>query len=195
MSIAVYRCIIERMTSLRWHWFAALVLSSVASVSGMAQDSRAAGGIPAVTVCQALRDPKRYAGQTVIVVGRAVEAAEGNWIDEGCGLMLTLGERTFPAAISTTYDPAEFAPPPPLPKGFKWDKRALQRVLDEVQTTTHLQAKAYWCAVYGRLEANPIRQIDLGNGRVAKTVGYGHMGGAAAQLVGPPDGVLRLKGK
>jgi hypothetical protein len=82
-----------------------------------------------------------------------------------------------------------------LPKGFKWDKRAIERALAEVQTTSHLEAKTSRCAVYGRLEVNPVRQIDLGNGRSVQTVGYGHGGGAAAQLVGPADGVLRLKGK
>jgi hypothetical protein len=179
---------------LRWCGAAVLMLSLGAAVAGMAQDSGAAG-IPTLTVCQALRDHARYRGQTVIVVGRAVEAPDGSWIDEGCGLRLTLEDRAFPAAISTTYDASEFAPPPTLPKGFKWDKRALQRALDEVQTTTRLQAKAYWCAVYGRLEVDPIRHIDLGNGRSVTTVGYGHEGAAGAQLVGPADGVLRLKGK
>jgi len=179
----------------RWRGIATLLLSAVALMPALAQDNRAVSSVPTLTVCQALRDHPKYAGQTIIVVGRAVETADGSWIDEGCGLMLTFGERVFPAAIATTYDPSEFSPSPTLPKGFKWDKRALQRALDEVEATTHLQAKAYWCAVYGRLEVNPVRQIDLGNGRVAKTLGYGHMGGAPAQLVGPSDGLLRLKGK
>lgn len=183
------------MAPFRWCGIAALLLSAGAPLSSVAQDSGAAGGIPTLTVCQALRDHTRYAGQTVIVVGRAVEAPDGSWLDEGCGLRLTLGDRTFPAAISTTYDAADFAPPPALPKGFKWDKRAIQRALDEVQASTHLLAKTYWCAVYGRLEVDPIRHIDLGNGRSVTTVGYGHEGAAGAQLVGPTDGVLRLKGK
>jgi len=164
-------------------------------VPGVAQDSGTAGGVPTLTVCQALREHNRYAGQTVIIVGRAVDSPEGSWIDEGCGLRLTLEDRTFRAAISTSYDVSEFAPPPVLPKGFKWDRRALERALAEVQTTTRLQAKAYWCGVYGRLEVDPIRHIDLGNGRVVTTAGYGHEGAAAAQLVGPAAGVLRLKGK
>ena len=180
-----------RAIHLRWCGAAVLLLS----IAGLAQDRSPAGEVPILTVCQALRDPTRYGGKTVIVVGRAWGTDEGSWLDEGCGLVLKLGDRTFPAAISTTYDASEFAPPPALPKGFKWDKRALQRALDEVQNTTQLQAKAYWCAVYGRLESNPIRHIDLGNGKVATTVGFGHEGGAAAQLVGPSDGVLRLKGK
>jgi hypothetical protein len=110
-------------------------------------------------------------------------------------LTLRIEDKTFPAAISTAYVASEFSPPPSLPKKFKWDKRALQRALDEVQATTHLQGNAYWCAVYGRLEVDPVRHIDLGNGRFATTVGYGHLGAAPAQLVAPTDGFLRLKGK
>ena len=115
----------------------------------------------------------------MIVVGRAVEAAEGNWIDEGCGLVLVFGDRKFPAAISTSYDADETPAPPVLPKGFKWDKRAIERALAEVQTTSHLQAKTYWCAAYGRLEVNPVRQIDLGNGRVPRP-------SATATVAAPP---------
>jgi hypothetical protein len=172
---------------------AASILALTLFCFAAASDEQAT--IPVLTVCQALRAASQYTGQTVIVVGRAVDAAEGGWIDEGCGLVLAFGDRKFPAAISTSYDADETAAPPALPKGFKWDKRAIERALAEVQTTSHLQAKTSWCAVYGRLEVNPVRQIDLGNGRSVQTVGYGHGGGAAAQLVGPADGVLRLKGK
>jgi hypothetical protein len=169
-------------------WIVVLALYCLA-VAGPAEQPAA---VPVLTVCQALRGASQYSGQTVIVVGRAVDAAQGGWLDEGCGLVLTFGDRKFPAAISTAYDADETPPPPALPKNFKWDKRAIERALAEVQTTSHLEAKAYWCAVYGRLEVNPVRQIDLGNGRTVQTVGYG---GAAAQLVSPADGVLRLKGK
>jgi hypothetical protein len=178
----------------RTAWILAIALSQLALAGADSADEHTST-IPILTVCQALRGAAQYSGQTVIVVGRAVDAAEGGWLDEGCGLVLTLEDRKFPAAISTSYDAAETAAPPTLPKGFKWDKRAIERALAEVQTTSHLQPKTYWCAVYGRLEVNPVRQIDLGNGRVAQTVGYGHGGGAAAQLAAPSDGVLRLKGK
>jgi len=151
--------------------------------------------VPVLTVCQALRGAVQYSGRTVIVVGRAFGNGEDTWLDESCGLAISFAGRTFPAAISTSFDSTETAPPPELPKGFKWDKRAVEKALSEVETTTHLAAKAYWCAVYGRLEVNPVRQIDLGNGRTAQAIGYGHGGAAAAQLVGPSGGILRLKGK
>ncbi|HEX3747462.1 MAG TPA: hypothetical protein VHW09_26175 [Bryobacteraceae bacterium] len=170
----------------------AVALSSAAALH--AADEHAAN-VPILTVCQALRGAAQYSGQTVIVVGRAVDAPEDAWIDEGCGLVLAFGDHRFPAAISTKYDASETAEPPALPKGFKWDKKAIERALAEVESTSHLQPKTSWCAAYGRLEVDPVRRIDLGNGRFAETVGYGHGGGAAAQLVGPADGVLHLKGK
>ena len=179
----------------RTAWIVALAASCLAAERPAAASDQQPAAIPVLTVCQALRGASQYSGQTVIVVGRAVDAAEGGWLDESCGLVLAFGDRKFPAAISTAYDADETPAPPTLPKNFKWDKRAIERALAEVQTTSHLQAKAYWCAVYGRLEVNPLRQIDLGNGRTVQTVGYGHGGGAAAQLVSPSDGVLRLKGK
>jgi hypothetical protein len=175
-------------------WTVAIALSPLAFAASNSTDEHAST-VPILTVCQALRGAAQYSGQTVIVIGRAVDATEGGWLDENCGLVFTIEDRKFPAAISTSYDASETAAPPTLPKGFKWDKRAIERALAEVQTTSHLQPKTYWCAVYGRLEVNPVRQIDLGNGRVAQTIGYGHGGGAPAQLVGPSDGVLRLKGK
>jgi hypothetical protein len=178
----------------RIEWIIALALSPLTAAITAASDAQT-GAIPILTVCQALREHASYAGQTVIVVGRAFGSEDGTWLDESCGLGIVFADRTFPAAVSTSYDASETAPPPALPKGFKWDKRAIEKALAEVETTTHLAAKAYWCAVYGRLEVNPVRQIDLGNGRTAQAIGYGHGGAAAAQLVGPSDGILRLKGK
>jgi len=172
----------------------ALVLSALAAGLTAASDAPA-GTVPVLTVCQALRGAAQYSGRAVIVVGRAFGNGEDTWLDENCGLGIVFAGRTFPPAISTSYDASEFAPPPPLPKGFKWDKRSIEKALAEVASTTHLAAKAYWCAMYGRLEVNPVRQIDLGNGHTAQAIGYGRGGAAAAQLVGPSDGVLRLKGK
>jgi len=173
----------------RTAWIFALALSPLAAGISNAQT------VPILTVCQALRGAAQYSGKTVIIVGRAFGNGEDTWLDESCGLALSFADRTFPPAISTSYDASETAPPPALPKGFKWDKRAIEKAQAEVETTTHLASKAYWAAVYGRLEVNPVRQIDLGNGHTAQAIGYGHGGAAVAQLVGPTDGVLRLKGK
>lgn len=178
----------------RTTWIVTLALTPLA-VAGMGSSDEHDAAVPVLTVCQALRGASQYSGQTVIVVGRAVDATEDSWLDEGCGLVLTFEDRKFPAAILTSYDPDETPPPPALPKGFKWDRRAIERALAEVENTSHIQAKTYWCALYGRLEVNPVHKMDLGSGRSAQSVGYGHGGGAAAQLVAPADGVLRLKGK
>jgi hypothetical protein len=159
------------------------------------QDAMTANRIPILTVCEALRDPSQYDGQTVIVVGRSIATSEGSWLSENCGLKLTAEGRTYSATISTAYAVSEFAPPPQMPKSFKWDKSALQHALDIVKATTHLETKEHWGAVYGRLETAPTHEINLRDGSVATIVGYGHLNGAPAQLVSPELGFLRLKGK
>jgi len=152
-------------------------------------------GIPVLTVCQSLRDPARYSGQTVIVVGRSTATSEGSWLDEECGLKVNSNGRQYPPVISTAYSPGEFAPPPQKTKGFKWDKQLLNRALTEVQRTTKLQPGANWYAVFGRLEAEPSRTIHRGQGLTATIYGYGHLNYAPAQLVFPDHAFHRLKAK
>jgi hypothetical protein len=176
-----------------WTRLVGLALSAQAFLG--AADSPATNNIPVLTVCQALRDPGRYASQAVIIVGRSVGTDEGTWLDENCGLKLLIQGRNFTATISTAWVASEFAPPPRLPDGFKWDQGLLQRVLDEVRKTTRLDRGSQWAAIYGRLETAPTRTFTLGDGRVASTVGYGHLNGAPAQLVSPADGFRHLKGK
>ena len=96
---------------------------------------------------------------------------------------------------STAYAVSEFAPPPKMPKSFKWDISALQHTLDRVKATTHLESKEHWGAVYGRLETAPTHDIKLRDGSIATIVGYGHLNAAPAQLISPDGGFLRLKGK
>lgn len=149
--------------------------------------------IPVLTVCQVLRNPGQYSGQTVIVVGRSVGTDEGSWLDEECGSKIVIQGRSYEAAISTAYSANDFAPPPRKPKGFKWNKRLLRQALKEVKETTHLERGARWYGVYGRLEAEPTRTINLNNGRTATTAGYTHLSAAPAQIIAASDGYLRLE--
>jgi hypothetical protein len=139
------------------------------------------GEVPIVTVCEALKDPGRFAGATIIVVGRSVGTDEGSWLDEDCGMTIAIEGRHWPTAISTAYVRSSFAPPPQMPKHFKWDKRLLRQKLDQVKETTRLRDKSYWLAVYGRLET----QLPL------SPEGYGHLNAAPAQLIG--GGFLKLR--
>jgi hypothetical protein len=149
--------------------------------------------IPALTVCQVLRDSARYGGQALIVVGRSVGTSEGSWIDEDCGMNLVIEGRKYPTAISTSYSVSEFAPPPSKPDGFRWDKRVLQRALAEVKRTTRLGYRAHWFAVYGRLETASTRSVTLGIGQLATTSGYGHLNAAPAQIIAGSDCWLKLR--
>ena len=150
---------------------------------------------PVLTVCEALSDLGRYEGMTVIVIGRVVSSDEGAWLDQDCGREIVNGGRTFRPSISLAWAFLEFGPPPQLPSGFKWNRRALQEKLDQVRRTTHLErphARHYpdrWFAVFGRFETHLPRKVgDLG-----VTNGFGHLSGSPAQLISPRDGFLRLK--
>jgi hypothetical protein len=115
--------------------------------------------------------------------------------------------RKFGHAISTTYlgDSTTLSgelvkgddPPPPFPKGFRWDKKALREKLAEVKKTTTLQVLPQyhysdrWAAVYGRLEAKTTR-VEIRGGLPTTYIGYGHLNGAAAQLVWPKNGWRHL---
>jgi hypothetical protein len=149
--------------------------------------------IPVLTVCQVLRDPARYGGRAVIVVGRSVDTSEGSWLDENCGTDLIIEGRKYPFAISTSYSASEVAPPPPKPRGFRWDKRLIERTLAEVKSTARLESHARWFAVYGRLETATIRTVARGTDRLATRFGYGHLGAAPAQMVARNDCWFRLK--
>jgi|SRR5580658_5596270 hypothetical protein len=172
-----------------------LILWGAATRGAIDQGGTTANHIPVLTVCDALRNPVRYGGQVVIIVGRSIGTSEGSWLDEDCGLKLNIEGRAYSATVSTAYVASWFAPPPQKPKAFRWDRSALRRALDRVKRTTRLESKEHWGAAYGRLETAPTHEIKLGDGRVATIVGYGHMNAAPAQLVSPTDGFLLLKGK
>src|SRR5262245_31627644 len=183
-GIPTYRSVSyhRRMRRLSWCSVAALTLCGATGMGADDQDGQAANRIPILTVCDALRDPARYGGQVVIVVGRSIGTSEGSWLSENCGLKLNAEGRTYSATISTAYFVSDFAPVPKMSKSFKWDKSALQDALNRVKATTHLEPKEHWGAVYGRLETAPTHKIKLRDGSVATIVGYGHLNAAPAQL-------------
>ena len=149
----------------------------------------AAEPFPVLTVCEALKDPSRYDGKSVIIVGRSVGTSEGSWLSEDCGLTVLNGGREFSPLISTAWGTDQFAPPPELPEKFKWDRPLLQQKLAEVRKTTKLRYRTeMWAAEFGRLETKLPREGPFGG----DITGFGHQSGAPAQLVGPRNGFLRL---
>ena len=151
------------------------------------------GDVPVLTVCQALRDPARYGGQNVILVGRSVGTSEGSWLDEDCGIDLTIEGRKYPTIVSTAYVVSQFAPPPMKPRGFRWNKPRLKTALAEVKKTTRMRPAAQWYAVYGRLETAGTRTFVLPDGRTATTNGYGHLSAAPAQMIANTDCWRKLR--
>jgi hypothetical protein len=149
---------------------------------------------PVLTVCEALTDPDRYNGKSVVIVGRSSSTDEGRWLGEDCGLKVKRAEREFRPIVSTTYFDSEFEPPPDLPNDFKWNRRLLQEKLDEVKKTTRLRFPTdMWAAKFGRLETKLPRRVDIGDREgYAYAIGFGHLSAAPAQLVGSSDGFLSL---
>jgi len=187
---------------IRFFWIRVVTFSLCLGVSLNAADRKnEANAIPILTVCEALRDRGVYSNRTVIIVGRSSGTDEGSWLNENCGLRLLIAERVYPVAISTSYSPSQslppIAPPPKKPKGFRWDKRRLQQVLEAVKKTTRLEYHTEsYAAVYGRLESEVPRKLELGDGRTLIFNGYGHLGEAPAQLIWPDKGgYLKLAGK
>jgi hypothetical protein len=170
-------------------------LVAVCSLSAAGRHDEGTAETPVLTVCQALRDPARYEGMSVIVVGRSTGTMEGVWLDEQCGLILLIQGRSYPASISIAYVVSEFAPPPRKPAEFRWDKKSIRRALEEVKRTTRLEQRgSHWYAVYGRLETVSPRKGMLSGDRNFETYGYGHQGSAPAQLVwGGKDAWRRLR--
>jgi hypothetical protein len=158
--------------------------------------------IPVLTVCEVLKDLDRYEGKSVIVVGRSSSTDEGSCLNEECGLKVVWGGREFDAQISTAVFASESAPPPQLSHAFRWDKRQVQRKLEQLRLTTDLrtlkdrkyrQYNDRWFAQFGRLETCPSRAIIVGDRRTVHTSGCGHLNASPAQLVSPADGYLRIK--
>ena len=150
----------------------------------------AASDVPILSVCEALRDPERFEGKTVIIVGRFASTSEGSWLSEECSQKFEVAGREFDPMISTAYVVSDFAAAPKLPKGFKWDKNLLREKLEQVRRTTKLSKASgdEWLAMFGRLETKLPHQVNLGNGRTAYSPGFGHLSASPAELISPPDG-------
>ncbi len=153
---------------------------------------------PILTVCEALDKAAEYDGKVVIVVGASSGTSEGSWIGEDCPGELVIDGRKWSYGISTAYSLGEVDPPPRLPNGFRWDKKALGEKLTQVKEATKLEVLPQyhysdrWMAIYGRLEAKITRVEIRGDTRITYT-GYGHLGNAPAQLVSPQGGWRRLR--
>lgn len=155
--------------------------------------ARSAEEPPILTVCEALKDPGRYDGKTVIIVGRAVGTSEGTWLREDCGLTITNADHEFEPMISTASLVSREEPPPQLPRHFHWNRPLVRQKLDEVKRTTHLSdPNDTWVAAFGRLETKLPWHLKFGD-RDGLVFGFGHLGAAPAQLIGPHHGYITLQ--
>lgn len=123
------------------------------------------------------------------MVGRLGYTDEGSWLSEDCEYKIVTDGYTWKNIISTAYDRSRVAPPPSLPKNFRWDEGLLATKLREVQKTTTLRIlKEYnysdsWVAMYGRVETRlPLQVVVGGRGRLMG-YGFGHLSAAPAELI------------
>jgi hypothetical protein len=141
--------------------------------------------VPVLSVCEVLDNRLAYNGKPVIVVGRMIRTMEGEWLDQECGKNLVIDGYGWGYSISLSYWLNTVKPPLPMPAGFQWDTGLLSSKLKEVQRTTTLRLDfslrypEEWAAVFGRFDT--LKKFPHHNG-------FGHLGGAPAQLVGPQDG-------
>jgi hypothetical protein len=174
-------------------FLAGLLLAGVPVVASTSDDP-----LPVLTVCEVLSDLPRYEGTTVIVVGRVSSSMEGIWLDEECGIKVLNGDREFQPSIWLAWGVDYLAPPPQMPRGFRWNKSLLRQKLEQVKRTTRLRvykgAKGdEWLALFGRLETRLPRRIKIGEDRYGYADGFGHEASSPAQLVAPASGYLHLR--
>ena len=147
------------------------------------------GGVPVVTVCEALQDLSRYNGMVVIVVGRSGGTNEGSWLSEDCERKIVTEGYTWANIISTAYGRSEVKPPPILPADFRWDEALLATKLKEIQQITQLRIQKNhryddrWVAIFGRFEARLLLQVLVAGTGTLMGYGFGHGNQAPAQLI------------
>jgi hypothetical protein len=155
---------------------------------------------PVVTVCEILGALPFYNGKTIIVVGKRVGGMEGSWLVQDCPTKLITDGVEWGSGLSLTYDHDETDSPPSIPQGFKWNQEAVMNKLDEVKRTTKLTVMDrgeyiymdQWAAILGRLETRVPLETAVSRGGQRVPLGFGHLGGAPAQLVWPDDGILEF---
>jgi hypothetical protein len=139
--------------------------------------------IPVLTVCEALQNLSAYNNKSIIVIGQIVATDEGGWITEDCERNIVTDGYTWGNAISTLYMVGSMAPPPPLPKNYRWDDELLLRKAMNTRNYKNSRDLGGWAAMFGRLETRiPPRVIKYPNGTIGG-LGFGHLGTAIAQLI------------
>ena len=145
-----------------------------------------------LNVCDVLRDIRAVNGKTLIVVGRSISTNEGSWLGAECSDRLSTVSFTWPNVVATSSGVNDSAPPPQLPKGFKWPEAAISKSAAGVAGGVVRRAGQKWLAVYGRLETHvPLQVAMCGGGPCG--IGFGHGAEAPAQIVFAGDGVFEIR--
>jgi hypothetical protein len=143
------------------------------------------GGVPALTVCEALNQVPSLRNRDVIVVGHSAWTFEGVFLAQRCHA----SEKTRTSLISLGGIALEDAPG--KLKTFNWPTRLLQGAVSraqkvEMQFRENEQAgDEPWVAIYGRLVAPKTYRAPQKRAhyRIIPGNGYGANGSVMAKLV------------
>jgi len=139
--------------------------------------------ITPLTVCEILKDLKSYNGKTVAVIGRLVSTEEGRWLgQDACSAQLKTGDFVWSNFVWLEYDALASSA---LEKGMALNLEVTSEKLNAIKRTTKIRGEYdSWAVVYGRLETHePLETVLARDGKTVYGVGFGHLGGAPAQVV------------
>ena len=155
----------------------------------VAASGQTAQPVEIVTVCEVLHARASFNGKVVAVIGRVSATEEGVWLEDRCQKPLITGNYRWADIISvrakTTSLRYEADGPMSLPDGFDFDRAVVSKKLAELETRLRRskQKLKYWAIVYGRIDTNEeLLTGKLRDGKVIP-VGFGHLGGAPAQIL------------
>jgi hypothetical protein len=135
-----------------------------------------------VSVCEVLTNRKFYDGKIVGLIGRWSATEEGFWLVEECESQIKTGDYSWRTVIALTYDPSS---PSIFSSGPRLVDAALNKKIAELDAAFgSANDKRSWAVVYGRIETREeLRTMVYCNRKLIRPAGYGHLGGAPAQIV------------
>jgi len=140
---------------------------------------------PPLSVCEVLANPLRFNGKQIDVRGYVTSTGEGTWLNGDCKAHLVTDGFVWPDSIWITLfpDPIE----PLHEKTFATDMRALHELSERTAEIVRLHGKEcrFWITYEGLLETQPDLHLEtvLDIDGKRRAAGFGHLAGAAAQLV------------
>ena len=155
----------------------AMTLLSVGSVQSAMPQSEP------LTVCSVLADAPRYNGEMVRIRARVVSTGEGTWlVGSGCDGAMTVSGYAWPSIIWLAYPDSRVLK---HPVAFDFDWKSQARTTEKYEKSrTHWAEESVEWTYSGMFETRSDWWNYVGpDGKLNKYSGFGHLGGAPAQLI------------